>query len=89
MSSTIVRLKPVQSDGPSAPHLAYLGLELPMELRDPVLRHHRNLSQLIENLCSAGLGTAKIQEHVDQLVESYRAELSATLTILSGEKADV
>jgi hypothetical protein len=70
------------SDDPCATdQITYLELQVPRDLSETVLRHHRNLLQLCRTLQQAGLNETAIAAHIDTAVESYRAAL-----ILSVEK---
>lgn len=74
---------------PAAPALLYLGLEVPLALRELVSRHHAHLSALIDNLSKAGIGADDLQRHVDALIAAYRAELSQTLASMLDGGSDV
>lgn len=67
---------------------SFYDLKLPEQLRNVAARHQRHVAELAQNLCKLGLGDAVIEQTVDELISSYRAELlQAIRTIGSIENA--
>jgi hypothetical protein len=60
---------------------------IPPELEESVQRHQRHLVALVESLRAAGVGEEVIEASVDQLLDSYRDELTAAMRALVMEKA--
>ena len=62
--------------------ITYLRLEIPIELRDAVLRHHYHLVQLSSALRDAGLPEAIVAARIDTVVASYREALRSSIQSL-------
>lgn len=61
--------------------------EIPTELRASVRRHQQHLSALIVSLRAAQVEESLIEASVQQLVDSYRLELTAAIRALVGKQA--
>ncbi|TFH63905.1 MAG: hypothetical protein E4G91_07460 [Candidatus Zixiibacteriota bacterium] len=59
--------------------------EAPEALKESIARHQENLICLAESLLSAGVDEASVEESINQLFESYKAELRATILELRQE----
>jgi hypothetical protein len=55
---------------------------IPLALQESVLRHQKHLAALVESLRAAGVGEDMIDASVDQLLDSYRNELTAAVRVL-------
>ena len=53
----------------------FYGFQLPDELREVATRHQQHVADLVSKLRSSGMEDILIDQAVDQLVASYRAEL--------------
>lgn len=60
------------------------GMEIPPALQASVSRHQANLARLANNLHVCGLGVQQIEESINMLVETYRAELVGAVRALIG-----
>lgn len=57
------------------------GMEIPPTLQVSVQRYQANLACLVGNLHVAGLSAGQIEESINMLVETYRAELASVLRV--------
>lgn len=73
---------PVEAAPSDAGVLTYLRLEVPLELRDAVLRHHHHLVQLSSALRDAGLPEAIVAARIETAVASYREALQSSIQSL-------
>lgn len=55
------------------------GITIPPILEESVRRHQANLARLATNLQSAGLSLVQVEESINVLVETYRAELMSAV----------
>jgi hypothetical protein len=55
---------------------------IPLALQESVLRHQKHLAALVESLRAAGVVEDMIDASVDQLLDSYRNELTAAVRVL-------
>ncbi len=53
--------------------------EVPEALKASIARHQENLLGLAESLLSAGVDEAVVEQSINQMFESYKAELRATI----------
>lgn len=53
----------------------YYDFPVPDELREVALRHQQHVAELISKLRMVGMDNHLIEQSVDQLIASYRAQL--------------
>lgn len=58
------------------------GFDIPHQLLDVAARHERHIAKLIVQFRSIGMTDATIEQSVDQLIASYRAELIKAIKML-------
>jgi hypothetical protein len=63
---------------------SFYEFEIPEELQQVASRHQQHVAELITRLQSAGLDDRLIEQSVDQLIASYRAELMGAVKALKG-----
>lgn len=64
------------------------GLKIPPSLQASIDRHRSHLAMLVATLRAAGLPAAQIENSVNTLIASYRAELIQVLQSLTEDDHD-